>query len=43
VNVGLALYSVIVFAALAATLGAFFVEGSAERKQAAADDPRFDE
>jgi voltage-gated potassium channel len=38
VNVGLALYSVIVFAALAATLGAFFVEGSAERKQAAADD-----
>ena len=39
VNVGLALYSVIVFAALAATLGAFFVEGSAERQQMAASDP----
>jgi voltage-gated potassium channel len=39
VNVGLALYSVIVFAALAATLGAFFVEGSAERKQFEAAEP----
>lgn len=43
VNVGLALYSVIVFAALAATLGAFFVEGSAERKQAVMGDPRSDD
>jgi voltage-gated potassium channel len=43
VNVGLALYSVIVFAALAATLGAFFIEGSAERNQAAAGDPRSDD
>lgn len=39
VNVGLALYSVIIFATLAATLGAFFVEGSAERKLSAGAEP----
>ncbi len=40
INVALGLYSVIVFAALAATLGAFFVEGDMERKSSkAAEDP----
>lgn len=37
INVILGLYSVVVFAALAATLGAFFLDGTRERERAAAE------